>query len=118
MNHMTATCWLAVCLFSIISHVQLLAAPGRSLPTHQPEADKQYYVIEDIPTPENVPVFEPSALSMHDDGRLVVITRRGEVYFVDRHNGDVAEMTFHRFARGLQTPLSGFWRDNAVCVAE
>lgn len=91
--------------------------PGAAAPTKQPESEKRYYVIEDIPTPEGV-VFEAAGLARMEGDRLAVSTRRGDVYFADDVFGPVDDIKFTRFATGLDEPLTVVWKDGWLYAAE
>tara|TARA_R110002096_G_scaffold238581_1_gene430099 strand:- start:19039 stop:20535 length:1497 start_codon:yes stop_codon:yes gene_type:complete len=55
--------------------------------------------------------LEVSGMDWTADGRLAVTIRKGEVWFLDKVDGDsIEDITYHRFASGLHEPL-GILRD-------
>ncbi|MEM9418077.1 MAG: hypothetical protein AAGA25_03340 [Planctomycetota bacterium] len=94
-----------------------IAAVAPNTSAKQPESEKKYYVIEDIPTPEGV-VFEAAGFARLEGDRLAASTRRGDVYFVDNIFGPVEDFEFTRFATGLDEPLTVVWKDDWLYAAE
>ncbi len=108
----TPTVILVLALAVFVQTGQAWAAPPK-----QPEIDKRYYVIEDIPTPEGV-VFEASAIARIPHNRLAVATRRGDIYLLDNPFGPVNQMKFTHFAMGLEEPLGLVWKDGWLYASE
>ena len=81
-------------------------------------AEAQYYRIETIPIPEGVSL-EIGGMAPLPDGRLGVITRRGELWLIDNPTmaGGVRP-TFSRFASGLHEPLGLAYRDGAFYASQ
>ncbi|MEM0914814.1 MAG: hypothetical protein AAGK09_09420 [Planctomycetota bacterium] len=92
-------------------------ATATAASAQQPESERKYYVIEDIPTPEGV-VFEAGAMTMMSDDRMAVATRRGDIYLVDHLFGPVDDVTFTEFATGLDEPLGLVWKDDWLYASE
>ena len=74
----------------------------RDFPT-DPEA--QHYLIETIPVPEDI-VLEVGGIVVRPDGKLLVCTRRGEIWLVENADAeDLSQVRFRLFASGLHEPL-------------
>jgi len=74
-------------------------------------AEAQYYRIETLPIPDGLSL-EIGGMAPMPDGRLGVITRRGEVWIIDNPTmAGGARPTFTRFASGLHEPLGLAYRD-------
>jgi glucose/arabinose dehydrogenase len=69
------------------------------------ERESLYYKITDIPQPADS-VAEAGSMAVMPDGRLVVGTRRGEVYFATGHDAPVPQPQWKLFAKG-QTEIFG-----------
>ncbi|MBW3628412.1 MAG: auracyanin family protein [Gemmatimonadetes bacterium] len=84
-------------------------APRAENPVAAQEA--QYYRIETIPIPEGLSL-EVGGMASLPDGRLAVITRRGELWLIENPTmTGGARPTFTRFASGLHEPLGLAYRD-------
>ncbi len=69
------------------------------------DPESQYYRIYTIPVPEDI-VLEVGGLVVRPDGKLLVCTRRGEIWLVENPDAeDLSEVRFRLFARGLHEPL-------------
>ena len=66
--------------------------------------ESDFYEIVTVQVPEEV-VLEASGLALLPDGRLMVCTRRGEVWIVDDAHADDGRADFRLYAEGLQEPL-------------
>jgi hypothetical protein len=80
----------------------LLALTAESMPEnlfnpHLDELDSHFYAIETIPVPKNI-VIEPGGMSFAPDGRLIICTRRGEIW-------SMRDNQWKRLASGLDEPL-------------
>lgn len=78
-------------------------------------AEDDYYKIIDVPMPKHV-LPEVGGLTMMPDGRLVMVTRRGEVWIIKDPSGKKPE--FKLYASGLHEPLGVSYKDNALFVAQ
>ncbi|MEL6846995.1 MAG: hypothetical protein AAFP92_00700 [Bacteroidota bacterium] len=80
--------------------------------------EEKYYSLETLPIPENI-VLEVGGMDFMPDGRLVVCTRRGEVWMIqDPYATEARPENFKRFARGLHEPLGLKYRDGAVYTVQ
>jgi azurin/glucose/arabinose dehydrogenase len=71
-----------------------------------------------LPIPENV-ILEVGGLETLPDGRLAVVTRRGEVWLVENPEGSNGHRPhFTRFAQGLHEALGLAWHDGALYTAQ
>ena len=87
-----------------------------TLPAAQDEAD--HYTIDWLPTPEGERL-EVGGLDSLEDGRLVVTTRRGQIWLVDGHLADdPAGAAFTLFAEGLQEGLGARADGDALWVVQ
>jgi glucose/arabinose dehydrogenase len=67
--------------------------------------EDDYYRIVTIPVPQNISL-EVGGIAALDDGRVLVCTRRGEIWLVtDTYADDPAKASFKLWARGLAEPL-------------
>ncbi|MCB0664471.1 MAG: auracyanin family protein [Saprospiraceae bacterium] len=81
-----------------------------SLAQKMPSGEEAYYLISDVPIPDDV-VLEVGGLDFDDEERLGVCTRRGEIWLITNPGSDAPE--FKRFAHGLHEPLGLGWKDGA-----
>ena len=70
----------------------------------------EYYKIEKINLPEDV-VLEGGGAAFNDKGQLGVITRRGELWLIDKPGS--SKPAFSRFAHGLHEPLGLAFRNGS-----
>jgi hypothetical protein len=93
------------------------------LPTAHAAEENDFYQLVTIPTPDGL-VLEVGGIDVAPKKRLVVTTRRGEVYLIDgaynppSADGRVPGVTFKRFAYGLHEPLGVKYRDGAYYVMQ
>lgn len=91
----------------------LLTALAQDVPR-----EDDYYVVEHLPTPDGER-FEVGGLGFLSDGRLVVSTRRGQVWLVEGALADdLADVRYHLFAEGLQDGLGLSVVDDVVHVVQ
>lgn len=73
-------------------------------------ANKDAYVIEDIPLPNPNPwkrhVRMADLAFLDDKGRAAAVTMDGDVWLVAGLSGDLQQVTWKRFASGLHEPMS------------
>jgi len=81
------------------------------------EAESRYYKLLTIPLLDGM-VMEVSGLAQLSDGRMMVATRRGEVFIVENANGDPPEPVFKRYAFGLAQPLGLLELDGWIYFAQ
>jgi len=94
----------------------LLEAMVLSLPA-QIEAENRYYRLLTMPLLENM-VMEVSGLLQLSDGRMMVATRRGEVFIVENAYSDPPAPEYTRYAFGLAQPLGLLERDGWIYFAQ
>jgi glucose/arabinose dehydrogenase len=91
--------WLAA--FALAAATPGLVADVRAQETDATPAEDRYYAIDSLPVPEGV-VLEVGGLAFLSDGRMVVSTRRGQVWIIDGDlSGDLAATSTSLFADGL-----------------
>ena len=81
-----------------------------------PQED-DYYKIVTLPVPKNI-VLEVGGILPMKDGRVMVCTRRGEVYIVENAYSEPASPRFKRFTFGLAEPLGLHEKDGWIYVAQ
>lgn len=106
-------------LTASVASLSLLAAThGVAANNHpQTDAEKSYYPIETIKTPEGV-VFEAVGITRLPGDKLAICTRRGDIWIASNLFGDVKDIQFKRFATGLEEPLSLAHRDGWIYASE
>ena len=77
--------------------------------------ESRYYKIVDVPIPSDV-VLEVGGLTLTDDDKLGVSTRRGEVWLIDNPYG--RRPVYKRFARGLHEPLGLNYRNGSFYLSQ
>ncbi|MCA9438881.1 MAG: hypothetical protein KC978_24060, partial [Candidatus Omnitrophica bacterium] len=77
-------------------------------------AEEDYYRIEKIPTPEEVP-FEVSGMDTLPDGRIAATIRKGELWLID---DSIDPPTFKKIAEALHEPLGVLWHNDSYYVAQ
>lgn len=83
-----------------------------------PSPEAVYYRAMSVIEPEGV-ALEVGGMDVMPDGRLIVCTRRGEVWIIDgAYDEPPFGATFTRFAFGLHEPLGARWRDGALLVVQ
>ncbi|MBU3822781.1 auracyanin family protein [Flavobacteriaceae bacterium XHP0103] len=74
-----------------------------------------YYEIVDVPIPNDV-ILEVGGLSLTDDDKLGVSTRRGDVWIIDKPYSK--NPVYKRFAHGLHEPLGLAYKDNGFYLSQ
>lgn len=93
-----------------IAVVMVSCAASQLAAQEKPRGD-EYYVIENVPTPEGV-VLEASGIEMMEDGRMAVCSRRGDIYlFSNPLQKDPAKITNKLYQEGLHEVLGLTERD-------
>jgi azurin/glucose/arabinose dehydrogenase len=77
--------------------------------------EDEYYKIIDVPIPNDI-VLEVGGMSMTEDDKLAVSTRRGEVWMIDKPYG--TSPVYQRYAHGLHEPLGLAYRDNGFYLSQ
>ena len=102
-------------LFALVSCAAAPAAP--LFQQESPSTEAPYWTVERLPQPVDA-VLEVGGMHVMDSGRVVVCTRRGEVWWLDGAFGeDAAEAKFKKAAEGLQEPLGMLWHEGALYAA-
>jgi hypothetical protein len=83
------------------------------------KSEAQFYKVSTIPLPADC-ILEVGGLAFRPDGKLLVCTRRGEVWLIQNPTSDsLADVKLTRFASGLHEAL-GLWvqDDNTVFAVQ
>lgn len=80
-------------------------------------SEDDYYKIASFPVPQDI-VLETSGIIPMKGDRIMVCTRRGEVYIVEGAYGDPAKVKFKRWTFGLQQPLGLLELDGWIYTAQ
>ena len=81
------------------------------------ERERKYYPITQIPIPKDL-VVEAGAFATHPDGRIIVGTRRGDIFFVSGVDQQRPEPKYHLFATGLDEIFGLAWKDGVLYVTQ
>ncbi len=81
------------------------------------EREAEYYRIVTLPIPPTYYIEGSSFLEL-DDGRLVIGTRRGEVFFVSGADRDPPAPRYDLFATGLHEVFGLAWRDETLYATQ
>ncbi|MEX2671432.1 MAG: hypothetical protein WD294_04905 [Phycisphaeraceae bacterium] len=88
-------------LTTLMLTLLLLTTPALAA---DPPVESDYYRIITVPVPDDV-VLEVGGLATLDDERVLVATRRGDIYSITGIYGDEPNPEYTRFATGLAEPL-------------
>src|SRR5690606_16400749 len=77
--------------------------------------ESEYYKIVTVPIPKDV-ILEVGGLSLTDDDKLGVSTRRGDVWIIDKPYSQ--NPTYKRFAHGLHEPLGLAYKDDGFYLSQ
>ena len=73
-----------------------------------------YYSREVLPLPEGE-VMEPGSIALLPNDRVLVGTRRGELWICEgAHGDDLSKVTWKKYFDGMHEPLGMFWKDDAL----
>ena len=81
------------------------------------ERERSYYEVVALPIPDEL-VIEAGAFTQHPDGRIVVGTRRGDVYFISGVDALKPEPEFQHFASGFDEIFGLTWKDDSLYVTQ
>ncbi len=109
-------CWFVAALLSSIAATTLPAQPLGGM-WGTAEAEAEFYRIVDLPLPAELAI-ESGSLERLPDGRLVIGTRRGDLFFVSGAFDERPEPRFHRFASGLDEVFGVGYRDGSLYVTQ
>jgi azurin len=84
-------------------------------PSEMAKKEAVYYEIVDVPIPKDV-VLEVGGLTLTDDDKLGVTTRRGELWVIDKPYSQ--KPIYSRFAHGLHEALGVKYRDNSFYLTQ
>jgi len=79
--------------------------------------EAKYYPIVSVPIPEEVPL-KTGSFDILPDGRLVVGTRKGDVYFVEGAFNKFPEPTYHLFASGQDEIFGVANKDGDIIITQ
>ncbi len=79
--------------------------------------EEKYYPLVSIPIPEEVPL-KAGSFDILPDGRLVVGTRKGDVYFVDGAFEKIPAPTYHLFASGQDEIFGVSHKDGDIYITQ
>ncbi|WP_100613019.1 plastocyanin/azurin family copper-binding protein [Confluentibacter lentus] len=77
--------------------------------------EAEYYKIVNVPIPKDV-ILEVGGLSLTDDDKLGVSTRRGDVWLIDKPYSQ--NPTYKRFAHGLHEPLGLAYKNKGFYLSQ
>lgn len=77
--------------------------------------EAEYYKIITVPIPKDV-ILEVGGLSLTDDDKLGVSTRRGDVWIIDKPYSQTP--TYKRFAHGLHEPLGLAYKNKGFYLSQ
>jgi azurin len=77
--------------------------------------ESEYYKIVTVPIPKDV-ILEVGGLSLTNDDKLGVSTRRGEVWLIDKPYSQTP--TYKRYAHGLHEPLGLAYKNNGFYLSQ
>jgi len=80
-------------------------------------SEDDYYRIISFPIPKNM-VLEVSGLHQLKDGRMLVASRRGEIYIVENAFSEPAVPRYKKWAFGLSQPLGLLGHDGWIYAAQ
>src|SRR5690606_6068288 len=77
--------------------------------------ESEYYKIVDVPIPKDI-LLEVGGLSLTDEDKLGVSTRRGEVWIIDKPYSQTP--SYKKYASGLHEPLGLAYKDNGFYLSQ
>jgi azurin len=77
--------------------------------------ESEYYKIVTVPIPKDI-ILEVGGLSLTNDDKLGVSTRRGEVWLIDKPYSQ--NPTYKRYAHGLHEPLGLAYKNNGFYLSQ
>lgn len=109
MKHILSVSWIGIILIAGADRTALAQNPSaaeRFAPPNysQIEREERYWKRTSLPVPEGI-VLEVSGILPVAGQRLLVVTRRGEIYWVDGAYAAHPRPTYTLFASGLHEPL-------------
>ena len=84
-------------------------------PSEMAKKESKYYEIVDVPIPKDI-ALEVGGLTLTDDDKLGVTTRRGELWVIDKPYSQ--KPVYSRFAHGLHEALGVKYRDNSFYLTQ
>lgn len=81
------------------------------------EEESKYYKIVNVPIPKGT-ILEAGSFDIHEDGRLIVGTRYGDVYFVDGAFKNKPQPVYKKFATGLDEIFGVNYKNGKVYVTQ
>jgi hypothetical protein len=108
---------IAVCLLLLLSTTSLRAEEDLGAMWGTAAEEEKYYKLVSIPIPERVPL-KAGSFDILPDGRLVVGTRKGDVYFVDGAFDEFPAPKFHLFASGQDEIFGVAHQDGDIYITQ
>jgi glucose/arabinose dehydrogenase len=115
--------FIAIAIACAPAHAQKRPRPKQNLSTDElanvpaNEREAEFYRITDVPMPADA-VMEAGSILALPDGRLVVGTRRGEIYFSTGAEATPPLPKWKLFASGLTEVFGLAWRDGVLYVTQ
>ncbi|MFT7643757.1 MAG: hypothetical protein ACI9G1_005523 [Pirellulaceae bacterium] len=81
------------------------------------EEESKYYKLVEVPIPGEIPL-RTGSFDIHPDGRLIVGTRKGDVYFVDGAFDELPEPKYHLYASGQDEIFGIAHKDGSVYITQ
>ncbi len=102
--------------FSLLAAlVAVLSSAGSLRADGNPQVEDGFYPITDLPAPDGS-VVEPGGIDLLPGGKIVVGTRRGDVWMIDGVYGEKPQPKWIKWASGLHEILGVSWKDGWVYV--
>lgn len=99
----------------LVSFLGLSQNSGKHTNNSKAAKEGEFYKIIDVPIPDDV-MLEVGGLSLTDDDRLGVSTRRGEVWLIDNPYGQKPNYTL--YAQGLHEALGLAYKNNGFYLSQ
>ena len=102
----------------ILASVVVLSAATALPAQDKPVTEDDYYRLLTFTVPKGV-VLEAGAFAFMPDNKVVVSSRRGEIYLIENaYSKDASKVTFKRYAQGLHEVLGLDYRDGWLYVTQ
>jgi glucose/arabinose dehydrogenase len=81
------------------------------------ESESDYYVIEKIPLPEGE-VVEVGSIALMPNKKIAVSSRRGDIFIGEGTFGDLSQIKWKTYARGLHEPFGMYYKDGSMFLTQ
>jgi glucose/arabinose dehydrogenase len=88
-----------------------------SLAASSNAGEEEYYKLHSFPLPDGM-VLETSGIAPLKNGKVLVASRRGEIFMLDGAYGDVTKAKFNRWTFGLSQPLGLLEHEGWIYAAQ